>query len=40
MKKVVFGVLLCFVLVIFPVLGSTHSAEDDKPKITSIGELV
>ncbi|MEK5148541.1 MULTISPECIES: hypothetical protein [Psychrobacillus] len=40
MKKFVFGVLLCFVLFTFPVLSSTHSTEDDKPKITSIGELI
>ena len=40
MKKVVFGILLCFVLFTFPVLGLTHSAEDDKPKITSVGEFV
>ncbi|MEK4085822.1 hypothetical protein SAMN04487786_3132 [Paenisporosarcina quisquiliarum] len=40
MKKVVFGVLLCFVLFTLPVLSSNHLAEDDKPKITSVGDFI
>ena len=40
MKKVVLGVLLCFVLFALPVLSSNQLGEDDKPKITSVGEFI
>ncbi|SDN40809.1 hypothetical protein SAMN05518871_10573 [Psychrobacillus sp. OK028] len=40
MKKAVFGVLLCLVLFALPVFSSGHLAEDDKPKITDIGDLI
>lgn len=40
MKKVVIGVVLCFVLFSLPALNSNHVAEDDKPKITSVGEFI
>ncbi|WP_419960105.1 hypothetical protein [Psychrobacillus sp. BM2] len=40
MKKVIFAVLLCFVLFTLPVRSSTHLGEDEKPKITSIDQFV